>query len=394
MTSGGNHLMDGGAAAPHQLRIGIAAEWIGEQVGGLERYAASLIRALVHQDADDRFELFLTPRGRDCLADLAGPRTRLHAMATNSRWYFVPFGLPFAALRTRVDVLHATFGLAPWCPGSAVVLTVHDLCPDVHPEFFPPAVRARVRWLLRKGAARADWVVTPSRAAQRELTAYYGFPEERVTVIPHGVEAALVDVDAALTPDEERMLAALPREFVFYVGRFHARKNLPRLLDAMAQLAASRGEAVPLVIAGRDMWSEQALRDHVAKLGLVDSVHFPGYVSDAALARLYRRARVFAFPTLHEGFGMPVLEAMAHGVPVLSSNVSSLPEVCGDAAVLVDPRDAAAIADGLSRILDDAVLRARLAAAGPARAKEFTWERSAREHLAVYQQLSARRAAA
>jgi glycosyltransferase involved in cell wall biosynthesis len=255
-------------------------------------------------------------------------------------------------------------------------------------------VRARVRWLLRKGAARADWVVTPSRAAQRELTEYYGFPEERVTVIPHGVEAALVDMDAPLSPDERQMLAALPGEFVFYVGRFHARKNLPRLLDAMAQLAASRGEAVPLVIAGRDMWSEQALRDHVAKLGLGDSVHFPGYVSDAALAQLYRRARVFAFPTLHEGFGMPVLEAMAHAVPVLSSNISSLPEVCGDAAVLVDPLDAAAIADGLSRILDDAVLRARLAAAGPARAKEFTWERSAREHLAVYEQLGARRAAA
>lgn len=158
MTSGGEYLMDGGGAAPHALRIGIAAEWIGEQVGGLERYAASLIRALVRQDRSDRFELFLTPRGRDCLADLAGPRARLHAMATNSRWYFVPVGLPFAALRTRVDVLHATFGLAPWCPGSAVVLTVHDLCPDVHPEFFPPAVRARVRWLrARAPRARTGW---------------------------------------------------------------------------------------------------------------------------------------------------------------------------------------------------------------------------------------------
>jgi glycosyltransferase involved in cell wall biosynthesis len=383
--------MTAGASA---LRIGFAAEWIGEQVGGLERYAASLVRALVQIDSPDAYELFLTPRGCEDLADLAGPRARLHPMATNSRWYFVPVGLPLAALRSRVDVLHATFGLAPWCPGRAVVLTVHDLCPDVHPEFFPPAVRARVRWLLRRGAARADWVVTPSRAAQVELTEHYGFPAERVTVIPHGVAPALVDTGAKLADADAAVLAALPSEFVLYVGRFHARKNLERLLEAMARLAASRGEAVPLVIAGRDMWSEKALRERVAELGLASSVAFPGYVSDAALAHLYRRARAFAFPTLHEGFGMPVLEAMAHGVPVLSSNVSSLPEVCGDAAVLVDPTDSDAIAAGLARLLDDSVLRARLAQVGPARAKEFTWERSAREHLAVYRMLGAQRAVA
>jgi glycosyltransferase involved in cell wall biosynthesis len=376
------------------VRIGFAAEWIGEQVGGLERYAASLVRALVGLDGPERYELFLTPRGSASLADLAGPRAALRPMPTNSRWWFVPVGLPWAALRARVDVLHATFGLAPWCPGGAVVLTIHDLCPDVHPEFFPAPVRARVRWLLRQGAARADWVVTPSRAAQRVLSVHYGCPADRVTVIPHGVEPALVDLAAPLAPDDERVLASLPAEFVFYVGRFHARKNLPRLLAAMALLRERRGEAVPLVIAGRDMWSERGLRDEVARLGLDASVLFPGYVSDAALAHCYRRARVFAFPSLHEGFGMPVLEAMAHGVPVLSSNASCLPEVCGDAAVLVDPLDPEAIADGLARMLDDGALRADLATRGPAHAKQFTWERSAREHRAVYRALGARAEAA
>jgi alpha-1,3-rhamnosyl/mannosyltransferase len=376
------------------LKIGFAAEWVGEQVGGLERYAASLVRALVALGEPEQLELFLTPRGTETLADLAGPRTALRSMPVNSRWYFVPVGLPLAALRSRVDVLHATFGLAPWCPGKAVVVTIHDLCPVVHPEFFPAPVRARVGWLLRQGAARADWVVTPSRAAQRELTEHYGFPAERVTVIPHGVEPALVDLEAPLDADDERVLRALPAEFVLYVGRFHARKNLARLLAAMARLRDRRGEAVPLVIAGRDMWSERAMRAEVARLGLDGSVLFPGYVSDAALAHCYRRARVFAFPSLHEGFGMPVLEAMAHGVPVLSSQRSCLPEVCGDAALLVDPTDPDAIADGLARILDDAALGAALAARGPAHAAKFSWEQSAREHLAVYRMLGQRAAAA
>jgi len=376
------------------LRIGFAAEWIGEQVGGLERYAASLARALVALDGSERFEMFLTPRGRAALADLAGPRVRLNAMPNNSRWYFVPVGLPWAALRARLDVLHATFGLAPWCPGSAVVLTIHDLCPDVHPAFFPAPVRARVRWLLRQGAARADWIVTPSRAAQEELTEHYGVPAERVTVIPHGVEPALVDLAAPLAAGDARALATLPAEFVLYVGRFHARKNLPRLLAAMARLRERRGEAVPLVLVGRDMWTERALMAEVARLGLTGSVHFPGYLSDGALAHCYRRARAFAFPSLHEGFGMPVLEAMAHGVPVLSSNRSCLPEVCGDAAVLVDPTDAEAIADGLDRLLGDEALRADLAARGPAHAAAFTWERSAIAHREVYRMLGARRAAA
>jgi glycosyltransferase involved in cell wall biosynthesis len=376
------------------LRIGFAAEWIGEQVGGLERYAASLARALATLEGPEHYELFLTPRGRDALADLTGARVALHAMPSNSRWWFVPVGLPWAALRARVDVLHATFGLAPWCPGGAVVLTIHDLCPDVHPEFFPAPVRARVRWLLRQGAARADWIVVPSRAAQEELSTHYGIPAERVTVIPHGVEPALVDLGAPLADIDARALAALPAEFVLYVGRFHARKNLPRLLAAMAHLRERRGEAVPLVLVGRDMWSERALTDEVARLGLGASVVFAGYLSDAALAHCYRRARAFAFPTLHEGFGMPVLEAMAHGVPVLSSKRSCMPEVCGDAAVLVDPLDPDAIADGLERLLGDDTLRADLAARGPAHARSYTWERSARAHRDVYRMLGARRAAA
>jgi len=376
------------------LRIGYAAEWIGEQVGGLERYAASLVRALVALEGPERYELFLTPRGRDALADLEGPRARLHAMASNSRWWFVPVGLPMAALRARTDVLHATFGLAPWCPGGAVVLTIHDLCPDVHPEFFPAPVRARVKWLLRQGASRADWIVVPSGAARDELVHYYGYPAERVTVIHHGVDPALVDLEAKLADADARALAALPESFVLYVGRFHARKNLPRLLAAMARLRDRRGEAVPLVIAGRDMWSERALREEVERLGLGASVRFPGYLSDAALAHCYRRAAAFAFPTLHEGFGMPVLEAMAHGVPVLSSNASCMPEVCGGAAVLVDPTDPDAIADGLDRLLGDAALRRALAEKGRAHARAFTWERSARAHRDVYRMLGARRAAA
>jgi alpha-1,3-rhamnosyl/mannosyltransferase len=342
----------------------------------------------------DRFDFFLTPRGHALLADLASARARIHSTASDSRWYYVPVGLPLAARRHPVDVLHATFTIAPWCPASSVVLTVHDLCADVHPDFFPTRVRARLRFLIRRGIKRADWIVVPSEATRRELAEYHGFPRERVTVIPHGIEPSIMDTGQGLAPADERTIRALPSEFVLYVGRFHARKNLPRLVEAMAALKARRGAATPLVIAGRDLWGEQVLRERIGALGMEADVIFTDYVGDALLARIYERAAVFAFPTLHEGFGIPALEAMAHGVPVVASNVSSMPEVCGDAAWLIDPLDVEALSHGLERVIDDSELRARLVAAGRERVREHTWERSASMHVAVYRDVASEKKAA
>ena len=173
------------------LRVGIASEWVGERVGGLERQSADLIRSVVSEDRVNRYVIFVTARGARSLGRLAGARTDVRATAFSSRWYYVPIGLPLAVLRDRVDVLHAMFTVAPWCPARRIVLTVHDVCPDVHPEFFPPAIRRRFRWLLLRGVGRATRIIVPSELTRRELVEHYPVSPDKIVVVPDGVRARM-----------------------------------------------------------------------------------------------------------------------------------------------------------------------------------------------------------
>ena len=181
-----------------------------------------------------------------------------------------------------------------------------------------------------------------------------------------------------------RLRYELPERFVLFLGAMEPRKNLPRLLEAFAALAPGLRREFPLVVAGAQGWLNDSVHEQAQKLGLGESVRFAGYIEQGDLAALYSLASVFAYPSVWEGFGLPVLEAMACGTPVLTSNVSSLPEVAGAAAVLVPPADVDAMADGLSRLLCDSALRADLVARGLRRVGAFSWERCARETLAVY----------
>jgi glycosyltransferase involved in cell wall biosynthesis len=365
------------------MRVGIASEWIGERVGGLERQSADLIRTMVSIDAANRYLIFVTGRGARTMASVAGPRARICGTALSSRWYYVPFGLPAAVLRHPVDVLHAMFTVAPWCPARRIVLTVHDVCPDVHPEFFPRAIRARFRWLLMQGVLRAARIIVPSDVTRRELIQHYPVDDDKIRVIPDGVRGSM---DEGGDPSAETGDGAdpWPRDFALYVGRFHARKNIERLLDAYAR-SKSRRAGLRLVLAGRDLWSGARIAARIRSLGLEREVVCPGHVSDATLGLLYRRARLFAFPSLHEGFGIPPVEAMAHGVPVLASNLSAMPEVLGDAAFYANPYDVDEMAAALDRLAEDDGLRSTLAARGAARAGLYAWPRLARETLSLYE---------
>jgi glycosyltransferase involved in cell wall biosynthesis len=364
-----------------ELSVGIASEWVGERVGGLERQSTDLIESVIAEDHVNRYVIFVTARGAQSLRRLQGPRTRVHATAFNSRWYYVPVGLPLAVLRDRVDVLHAMFTVAPWCPARSIVLTVHDVCPDVHPDFFPPSIRARFRWLLLKGVARATRIIVPSELTRRELVQHYPVSPDKIVVVPDGVREGMPsDGDPGETPFDER---AWPRDFALYVGRFHARKNIERLIDAFARSQARRN-GLHLVLAGRDLWSGARIADHIRALGLEREVHCPGHVSDATLGELYKRARLFAFVSLHEGFGIPPVEAMAHGVPVLSSNVSAMPEILGDAAHYTSPYDVEEMAHAFDRVAQDQTLRAELVARGRQRAQVYAWPQLARRTMDVY----------
>jgi glycosyltransferase involved in cell wall biosynthesis len=228
-------------------------------------------------------------------------------------------------------------------------------------------------------------VLVPTETSKRELLDSYRIDAGKISVIPYGVTQEFDGGGAIVEAPSHwgEWTGSLSSIFVLYVGRFHVRKNLERLIRAFSQLKARR-HGVQLVLAGRDFWNRQRVEQEIRSLGLERDVLCPGHVEDAALEFLYRRAAVFAYPSLHEGFGFPPLEAMARGVPVLSSNVSAMTEVLGDAALLVDPLEAEAIAVGLERILGDRELRAGLISKGRERVRQFTWDRAARATLEVY----------
>jgi glycosyltransferase involved in cell wall biosynthesis len=370
------------------MRIGFASEWIGERVGGVERYAADLIRGLVRVDPHNHYAIFTTRRGAHFQVADGGGRVTVRPTAISSRWYYVPVGLPLGLLQHPVDLLHATFTVVPWCPTRRIVLTVHDVGPDVHPEFFPAGVRYRFRWLVKHGLARATRVIVPSLATKEELLEHYPVEAAKVIVIPEGINGTFERHGPEPNPHEE-IGRNIPQEFILCVGRFHARKNLVRLLQSFAIVKKRRRTSVKLVMAGSDMWHKRQVTDVIHELALDRDVVCPGYVSDAALDVLYRRAMVFAFPSLHEGFGIPPLEAMARGLPVMASNLSVMPEVLGDAALLVDPYSVEDMADGLEKLLYDTELRQRLIQRGKKRSAQYDWDSVARRTLNVYEEVCA-----
>jgi glycosyltransferase involved in cell wall biosynthesis len=380
-----------GGRSDTRVRIGIASEWIGQRVGGPERYAREIIEHVVRLGSQHDYRLYVTASARDLLRNLEGPRVRLCASRSNSRAYFIPVGLPLNALVGRLDLLHATFSYPPWCPVKHVVLTVHDVSVDTAADMFDARTRRRVRWALKHGIARAALVLVPTEATRRELLQGYEISADRVKVVPYGIDHRAVRDE----PADAAPLAApvdLGRGFILYVGRFHARKNLDRLLDAYAQSRARSRGRIPLVLAGKDFGHLDTIRGRIRSLGLEDRVWCPGHVSDDVLESLYRRALLFVYPSIHEGFGFPPLEAMARHVPVVASNVSAMPEVLGDGARLVDPHDSSQMAAAIDGLLENDGERSLLADRGAARAQTFTWARTAQLTLDAYHEVMARRA--
>lgn len=283
----------------------------------------------------------------------------------------------------RADVAHFTNGMLPRRTSTATVVTIHDMSLRLYPQCHPLRRRLINRPLVSVAARRADAIVTVSHSARRDLLRLHRIASERVTVVHEAAGPAFRCVDDPNELDAVRARYRLPDRFILYVGTIEPRKNLPRLLDAFA---AARGAGVPhdLVCAGPYGWSSRHLSARVAALGLTRAVHFIGYVPAADLPLVYNLSEIFAFPSLYEGFGLPVVEAMACGVPVITSKSSSLGEIAGGAALTVDPEDTGALAEAIDRLARNAALRAELSTRGLAQARTFSWQRTAREMLAVY----------
>jgi glycosyltransferase involved in cell wall biosynthesis len=364
--------------APLPLTIGIdASRTLPALRTGTEQYSVALIRALMALPTPHRWRLYAPgPPPADLLP--LPPRWEWRALPFPRLWTHLRLSWEMA--RHRPDVLFIPSHVVPAIHPRTTVVTVHDLgylhFPDAHPALSRRYLDVSTRWSVR--AARR--VIAVSAATRDDLVAMLHVPAAKIAIVHHGVRPIKCVSESEMRSTLERFAVAQP--YVLFVGTVQPRKNLQRLIRSFVQVVAA-GLSHRLVIVGRMGWLTEPIHAEVAALGLMDRVHFAGYVADGDLPALYREADAFAFPSLYEGFGMPVLEALAYGVPVVTSNTTSLPEIVGDVGVLVDPLDEAAIGAALVRVLADTSLRARLAIAGPERAAHFSWERCARETLAV-----------
>jgi glycosyltransferase involved in cell wall biosynthesis len=294
--------------------------------------------------------------------------------------------LPWAAGMVGADVIHGLVNVLPLTTNTPGVVTVHDLSFVRLPEMFPPLKRLYLTALCRASVARAAHVIAVSNQTAHDLARFFQVPAARLHVIPNGVDARFhpaPDRAAALRRDQ-----GLPERYWLYLGTLEPRKNLTLLLEAFAQWRrrAQDGAEVHLVLAGARGWGYDAIFARAVELGLSDRVHFPGFIAADALPDWYRAAEAFVYPSRYEGFGLPVLEAMACGTPVLCSAAPGVREVAGTAAILLPPDDAAAWAAGMALVAGQPALRAALQRAGVARAREFGWEAAAIQTLEVYAQ--------
>jgi glycosyltransferase involved in cell wall biosynthesis len=366
-----------------KLRVGIDGRSFTSPAAGVRRYVSSLVPAL--KAADESLELVALGGSRDAVpADVPYIDESWHP-PTNLGWSAV--GLPRAASRAGVEVIHAPAYTAPLWSRVPVVLTIHDVSYERHPEWYPYQRDLLRRMFYRRSARTAAQVLTDSEFSAGEITAAYQIPRERITVAPLGVSDRFAPVDGP----NETLPAGITAPFLLHVGDLHERRNLPLVVHAM--LEAQRRPGMPplsLVLAGVDRGIGDRLRAYAREAESPDAVVCLGPVMDSQLLTLYRAATAMVYPSRYEGFGLPVLEAMACGTPVIASRAASIPEVLGDAGVLLDPDDEPGWADAIAKVVNDAWLRGHMRRAGLTRAREFTWARTASITLDVYRQLARR----
>jgi glycosyltransferase involved in cell wall biosynthesis len=369
------------------VRIGIDTRKLHDF--GIGTYIRNLLRHLARLDRATEFVLLCRPEDQAALNSL-GENFRTVAETSGNYSVSEQVRVPLALRREAVDLFHAPHYVLPPLVRCRSVVTIHDCIHLMFPEYLPNRVAlAYARASIRTAARRATRIMTVSESSKRDILRFVDIAPEKIDVIYNAYDERF-----AVEPREEEVVRVRDRfqlhdEFVLYAGNVKPHKNLERLIQAF-DLVRQRGlDRLKLVIIGDEVSKYAALRRAVHRHQLHKYVRFLGYLPEETLAVMYRLAGVFVFPSLYEGFGLPPLEAMASGTPVVTSNVSSLPEVAGDAAMLVDPYHPEAIAEGIHKVLADAHTRREMRRKGLERARQFSWETSIKRVRQIYGEAAA-----
>ncbi len=365
------------------MKIAIDVHSLESQSAGNETYFQQLLSSLVKKNNANQYSLLYT----HAAAPLNTPvdqRFNWVAVSPN-RVRRILFDLPRALRRIKPDVCHCQYIRPPGLKCKTVV-SIHDLAFEHFPETFSMVQRMAMKTLVRQAAMRADRILTISHFSADDISRTYGVPREKISVAYPAVSPAFQPGDKQKARIHLAARYKLENEFLLYVGRIQARKNLVQLIEAYARVR-QRGATAKLVIVGKSDYDSKQVFDKIADLGLHDAVFSPGYVPQEDLPLFYQGAEAFVFPSFFEGFGLPVLESMACGTPAITSVGSSLEELAGGAALLVDPHSVDSMVNAMERVLGSADLRADLAARGLGRSADFTIENFAGQVLQVYASL-------
>ncbi len=351
---------------------------------GIGTYIRNLVRGLAKIDATTEYILFCRSQDAEFVRTL-GPNFRPVIEPAGHYSIREQLALPLAVKRAHVDLFHAPHYVLPALTPGRSVVTIHDCIHLMFPEYLKHRLAsAYARASMWTAAHKADRIFTVSEQSKRDILTFFHVAPEKIVVTPNAIDDRFNE-----RPDDEQVKQIreryqLSHPYILYVGNIKPHKNLERLIEAFQIVRGQGRSELELLIIGDEISKMQSLRRAVHKYDLHRYVRFHGFVPDKTLAILYGLASVFVFPSLYEGFGLPPLEAMACGTPVVTSNVSSLPEVVGDAAELVDPYSAQAIADGILKVLHSSHLRAQMRDRGFARVRAYSWERSVESVRRVY----------
>jgi glycosyltransferase involved in cell wall biosynthesis len=367
------------------MRIGIDATALPLLQFGAANYIVNLIRALLQVDTANEYVIFVKPL-HAALFDSAG-RAQIEGVHLPSRLHRVAWeqlALPQLATRQRLDVLHCPHYTMPFRSTCPTVVTFHDMTFFLFPELHKADKVFFFRSMISLSATRAGAIIADSESTRQDILRIIKIHSARVSAVPLGVAPHFQPANDRDAIARIRAKYHLPEKIILNTGVLEPRKNLPMLVRAFRALV-DRGLPHTLVLIGDKGWKYGELFRAIETLALTARVILTGYVPEDDLALIYNAADLFVYPSLYEGFGLPILEAMACGVPVITSNIASMPEIAGDAGIFVTPTDADALANAMARALTDPDLRAQKRQDGLERARQFPWTRTARETLAVYE---------
>src|SRR5256714_4723842 len=369
----------------HPLRIAIDAHSVGARLGGNETYAINLIEALAEIDQTNLYTLYVTKRHAIERFANRWPNFCVKQTLPHTPLIRIPLTLSRELRRNPVDVLHVQYTAPPLAP-CPVVTTIHDLAFEHLPETFNRRSWMQLRLTVRHTARQAAQIITVSEYSRQDISATYRIPSARITATPEAASGKFFPVTDGTELKAIREIYGIERNYILSLCSIQPRKNLIRLVEAYSFLRkSSAGAKLPqLVLAGKRAWLDDEIFRAAQREPVAEDIVLTGYVADEHLNALYSGATCFVYPSYFEGFGLPILEAMKCGTPVIAGNRTSIPEVAGEAAVLFDPFDTNSLVDALQRLLRDPECRATLRAKGLQRASEFSWKTTARLTLEVY----------